>query len=570
MSVVTSNERIIESRRAVLELLLSEKNHYCMYCAQSGDCELQDLLTEYQIDHLEIPSLDQTFPVDASHEDIAWDHNRCVLCGRCVRACREISGNAVLDFQERGGRTFIGVDLAGGLGRSTCVSCGVCLEFCPTGAIFNRRRTHFAVKGKSRDWRLVDSVCAECGLLCPAVYQVWGNNLQKIESRSHGDDPGRGQLCRKGRFDPLKTVGDRLTEPLVRDNEGGDWRPAGLDEALGLAAAGLDEVARLYGRKTVWGLVSPGCSNEEIDAFAAMFRSCFPQGRLDALDGRQARNLAAAIGGRDVREAGWDEIPGSDFILEIGADPEADQPIVNSLIKRAVLENRAYLAVIGSANPLGVWAATHLAVEDRDLSETLGRLLEAAGGPPGQGGDDPDELIRRYKMARRPLLIIGPGLTGVDGPAGLARALDLAEIGREGREKPPGLIVLKPGVNSFKTWKIASAGANGGTRFRGALMLLSETDRLETELLDQLRGLDFLAAISPVRVELPGSSARVLFPKPTRLEADGAFTAVDGSRTAVKRRVLSPPAQARPAWEILSALDARLETAPADRPGNGG
>ncbi|MEW5725191.1 MAG: 2Fe-2S iron-sulfur cluster-binding protein, partial [Thermodesulfobacteriota bacterium] len=144
MEVVTSNERIIEARRTILEFLFSEKNHFCMFCAQSGDCELQDLAYEYQMDHLTVPPLDQVFPVDATHPDLGLDHNRCVLCGRCVRACRELAGQAVLDFQGRGGRVTIGADLNQKLGDSSCVSCGLCLEVCPTGAIFHRHRTHYA------------------------------------------------------------------------------------------------------------------------------------------------------------------------------------------------------------------------------------------------------------------------------------------------------------------------------------------------------------------------------------------------------------------------------------------
>ena len=575
MSVVTTNERIIEARRAVLEFLLSEKNHFCMFCAQSGDCELQDLLYEYQVDHLTIPSLDQAFPVDNSHDDISWDHNRCVLCGRCVRACREISGNSVLDFQGRGSKTVIGVDLAGGLGHSTCVSCGACLEFCPTGAIFNRHRTHYAVKGKSKDWRLVESVCPECGFLCPTINYVWGNNIIKIESRSHGAEPDRGQLCRKGRFDPFKQEEDRLWEPQTRIG-GGEWQTVGLMEALDRAADGLADIVRRHGGETVWGLVSPGCPNEEISGFRAMFEACFPKGRLDTFHGRHYRNLAAAGNGKGVREAPWSDILAADFVLEIGANPTISHPIINSLTKRAVFENHAELAVIGSENPLGSWAMLHLPAEGAQFAEVLGVLLEKSGQDFGLSrsskkqnqwdGKLLDELAEKYKQSRKPVFILGQELTGLQDTEGLKRALALAGIDRSENGKPAGLIVLKPGGNSGGARELVPADpakAGKAKSYQAGFILMAEGDSPDADLQKELRDLDFLAVISSVKNGPLSEIAKVLIPKPTRLESDGTFTAMDGSRKVFKARVLRPPGYMPPVSKILSAIRDRIETSPA-------
>ncbi|MBW2086294.1 MAG: (2Fe-2S)-binding protein, partial [Deltaproteobacteria bacterium] len=110
MEVVTTNERIIEARRIILEFLFSERNHFCMICAQSGDCELQSLAYELQMDHLTVPQSFEEFPLDITNEYMVIDHNRCVLCGRCVRACHEIAGAYVLNFHNRGPETMIGFD----------------------------------------------------------------------------------------------------------------------------------------------------------------------------------------------------------------------------------------------------------------------------------------------------------------------------------------------------------------------------------------------------------------------------------------------------------------------------
>ena len=208
MVVVTTNDYIIECRRTMLEFIFAERNHNCMFCPQSGDCELQNLAYELQMDHLTVAFSFNPFPTDVTNEYMAIDHNRCILCGRCVRACKEIAGASVLNFQNRGPKNLIGMDLNETREQSTCYGCGVCMQVCPTGAMVNRYRGHYAVKGHSKDWQQLDTVCSQCGLLCPTIHFVKDNTLIKIEgklTRANGR-PDLGQLCYKGRFESLKNV----------------------------------------------------------------------------------------------------------------------------------------------------------------------------------------------------------------------------------------------------------------------------------------------------------------------------------------------------------------------------
>jgi len=547
MEVVTLNERIAQARRTILEFLFAERNHYCMFCAQSGDCELQNLAYEYQMDHLTVAPLGQDFPVDTSHEDLVLDHNRCVLCGRCVRACRELAGNAVLDFQNRGGRTMIGVDLAGQLADSSCASCGVCVQVCPTGAIFSRHRTHYAVKGKPKDWQEIESYCPECGLLCPAVYSVRGNNLLKIEGKLPSEALDRGQLCRKGRFEPLKSPAPRLTEPLIRDGEG-NWRKATLGEALDRVAEGLKG-------DQVLGLASSRCSNEELSAFKELVAGGWPAGRLDTLDGQHFRNVAAAAGGdpASLGEAPWQAILEADLILQIGASPSESQPIICSLIRRAILENKAKLAVIGTENALGPWASVHLPAAEGELNKLVQALADPATKPTAWAERGFQDVVTLLKGSSRPVIVAGQGLTAQADPTALKQVVGLAKA-----KGGTLLIVLKPWGNSAGAWGLGLAAGqslNGSGRFKAALACLAG----EEVVPDSLAGLDFLAALTPYFSEVLAGRAQVLIPKPTWLEEDGTYSLADGSASRFKTKVLEPPPGVEPAGKTLAALAARLK-----------
>jgi bidirectional [NiFe] hydrogenase diaphorase subunit len=142
MVINTETTQIKEYRKMITELFFAEGNHVCAVCVANGNCELQDLAIDVGMDHSRFPYKFPDRPVDISHSQFGIDHNRCILCTRCVRACAELEGAHVWDVASRGGKSYVVSGMNQPWGEvDACTSCGKCVEACPTGAIFKQGST---------------------------------------------------------------------------------------------------------------------------------------------------------------------------------------------------------------------------------------------------------------------------------------------------------------------------------------------------------------------------------------------------------------------------------------------
>jgi len=152
MEVTTQSPRLQKYRKMILELLFAERNHICSVCVANNMCQLQDLAKAHGVTQVRFPYRYPSLPVDITHERFTMDHNRCILCTRCVRVCMEVEGAHTWDVLGRGVSSRLITDLEQPWGDSeTCTSCGKCVQVCPTGALFEKSKVGMKV-GKDPDF----------------------------------------------------------------------------------------------------------------------------------------------------------------------------------------------------------------------------------------------------------------------------------------------------------------------------------------------------------------------------------------------------------------------------------
>ncbi len=141
MKITTNSQRVINSRKTIIELLLADHPDDCLYCERNNNCELQSLSSELHVRNRRIVGKKNEYKLDVSSTSIVRDPAKCILCGRCVRVCEEIEAVSAIEFVGRGNKTIIGTAFNEGLNLSKCVNCGQCINVCPTGAL--REKCHF-------------------------------------------------------------------------------------------------------------------------------------------------------------------------------------------------------------------------------------------------------------------------------------------------------------------------------------------------------------------------------------------------------------------------------------------
>jgi predicted molibdopterin-dependent oxidoreductase YjgC len=279
MVVRTNTPAVRSAQRMIVELLWASGDHNCLTCEQNGQCELQDLVYWLKIDKPRFQIESPNYAKDDSNTMIERDLNKCILCGRCIRACNEIQVNEVLDFANRGSYAKVGPAFDADYIDSNCVFCGECLQVCPTGAI-----TFKQSKYAGRPWELekVHTTCTYCGVGCQMDLYTRDNKIVKVMGNRDYGQPNEGSLCVKGRFGmDFVSHPDRLKKPLIRYKKNEEFKEASWDEAFKFIADKLSKIKKEHGPDSIAGLASARCSNEENYLFQKFIRAGIGTNNVD-------------------------------------------------------------------------------------------------------------------------------------------------------------------------------------------------------------------------------------------------------------------------------------------------
>jgi predicted molibdopterin-dependent oxidoreductase YjgC len=283
MVIQSESSRVVAERRKILAAMLATGNHNCAIrdmdtvdwtayqmsviqddgkeslCPAWGDCELQNLTYRYQVRAKDLPIRSCSYETERANPFIIRDFSRCILCGRCIKACREIQVNNAIEFGYHGQEMKIIAGDDRHLKDSDCVFCGECLQACPVGALIPDREFR---DDRFTPTTVTRTTCSFCGVGCQMDVFVQDNTIVKIDGADPDLPPNNASLCVKGRFGyDFVSSPERLTTPLIKRD--GKQVKASWDEALDLVASNLSRIKSQHGPDKTGFLTSARVTNED-------------------------------------------------------------------------------------------------------------------------------------------------------------------------------------------------------------------------------------------------------------------------------------------------------------------
>jgi formate dehydrogenase major subunit len=558
--IETETEKLKASRKFILDMLFSERNHFCPFCQVSGgDCELQNAAYGEGMTTWDFPPLWKKFEVDASHADLVLDHNRCILCRRCIRACSDLVGNFTLTASERGSATLITADYGLPLGQSSCVSCGMCAQVCPTGAIIDRAS---AYKGHRKNWEATQSTCVGCSVGCTVTLWTRDNQLTRIE----GDWDAalnQGLVCEKGRFEPMKETRKRITTPMIRKD--GKLQSATWEEAISVVASNLSALKGLNGHG-VAALASTRLPAEALFAFKQLFADGLGSGMVtsieEGLPTSGASKLAEALG--CPFESRLDALKDTDMALAIGVDMVKSHQVAGFLVKR-LLPAEVPLAVIDPGENL-MKTIAHVVIEpeagqDAVAIEAVRQYIKnLAAGCAAEASNNIEYLGEALYAAKRPVIVYGKGVAAQSDLKTLRSLFGLVEDLRA-LGKDAAVLGVKGEANSLAA---AQYGLDQVFAINGqqAVFLALGDDFPTQRLVKRIEQTPF-KVVSAAYASAATEMADVVLPAAAWSEQNGHYLNLDG-RLQTAKAVVSAPSGVPTTSETLAQLAASLNLAVSD------
>ena len=334
MSVVTQNEKLLRLRKNTMELYLSDTD---------GDKALITLAKQFGLGDIRYDAPTPPCGKDQTNPYFTFDPSACIVCSRCVRACDEVQGTFALTIEGRGPASKVVAGMAEGFMDSECVSCGACVQACPTGALVEND-----VLTKGEPDETVLTTCAYCGVGCSFKAELKDGELIRMVPWKDGG-ANHGHSCVKGRFAyTYATHEDRITKPLIREKTSDPWQEVSWDKALNFAAKRLQDTQAKYGIKSIGGITSSRCTNEEVWTVMKLIRAGFGNNNVDTC----ARVCHSPTGyglmqafGESAGTQNFDSVMQADCLLVIGSNPTDAHPVFGSQMKQRLRQGARLIVV---------------------------------------------------------------------------------------------------------------------------------------------------------------------------------------------------------------------------------
>jgi predicted molibdopterin-dependent oxidoreductase YjgC len=459
MKVQTKTPKVEEIRKFVTDLILSFHPLDCMTCPKAGTCDLQRYAADLSIRESSFGRKSFNYELNDRSPFITIDNNYCILCGRCVRVCKEQNTN-VLDFMGRGIMSKVSTALDKPLHESGCTFCGSCIDACPVNTIMERDRWQHG-----REWDLAksESVCTACGSGCTVTVSKKDGKIVKVNAKEDN-----GYICAIGRFgfDSLRSA-NRVTTPMKR--EGKKLVPTTWSDALKIAADGLKKAGANAGF-----IASGSLTNEEAMAVQSLARDVAGSANVDtpasAYAGGLITALRAAYGDAGLAIASQADLASADAVVVIGADPSQKKQSLQEadvMIRRraqagakviVVSTEKTDLAHHANAILLQLKAGTDTVLLAGLMSAALAEgvvpsakgldalkkalvSVDAAASASGVAAEQITAAAKAYAAAKNPVVVIGTGIAASEEAS--AQALNLALL------KNAGVMPLLPEANAL-------------------------------------------------------------------------------------------------------------------------
>jgi NADH-quinone oxidoreductase subunit G len=532
MEVLTDSEMVHKARKGVMEMMLINHPLDCPICDQGGECDLQDQAMGYGYDRSRYAENKRAVPDKELGPLIKTSMNRCINCTRCVRFGEEVAGITTLGQLNRGEDAEIGTFIEKAVDSELS---GNMVDICPVGALTSKPYAF-----KARPWELEKTQTID-------VMDAVGSNI-RVDSRGGevmrilprlNEDINEEWISDKTRYAYDGLMKRRLDRPWIRDKESGKLREADWAEAFLFIQ---DRLSGIKGEEMA-ALVGDLCDLESITVLKDLMAS-LGSPNLDCRTDGAEYDVSNRAG--YVFNSGITDIEDADAILLVGTNPRYEATMVNARIRKAVVNNRTKIGVLGESADYG-YPYMHLGESYADLE----KFTKARGG-----------FTKFFKDAKRPMMIIGSSVfKGEEGGAIHAALYDVAEkLGVVKKDGWNGFNVLQTAASRVGALDIGFVPQLGGKKF--SEIIAGTKDGAIKAL--YLLGVDEVNARAEIgwktfviyqghHGDRGAERADVILPGSAYTEKDALYVNLEG-RIQETWRAVYPPGEAKEDWKILRAL----------------